>query len=372
LAGYFLQITRPGGLKIRVGKNQSIASMMQRHKVLIIEPSAVTRFVLQCMINADAGLNTVGIVSDPADAEKKMLLDDPDVIVLNLETPPMGGLTFLRNLMATRPKPIVIVSGDSPTARANAILALEYGALDIIQEPGLSSLENLAEASENVCQVIRNAAETKMNVPRPMPAAETSHAPFLCRTETKLSANFYVFGSSTGSSDLLREIVKSVQNTIPGCVVALHMPALFTRSLAERLSALSRLIVKEATNGEYIRDNQVLILPGDHYGVVKRDNEGYFIQLSRKEKINRRCPVDLLFTSAAEYARENATGILLTDVGDDGAKGLLALKQMGATTIAQNARFAVSGRANPAMELQGAQLVLNTDEIIRYINGAEG
>lgn len=283
--------------------------MMEPHKVLIIEASAVTRFVLQCMINADARLNAVSIVADPAGAEKKMLLVDPDVIVLNLETPRRDGLAFLRNLMATRPKPVVIVSGDNPAARANAILALEYGALDIILEPALSSLENLSEASGDVCQIIKTAAETKLSSPRPVPALETCGEPFVCRTETKLSTHFYVVGSSTGGSDLLREIFKSVQGTIPGCVVALHMPALFTRSLAERVSALSRLIVKEATNGEYIRDNQVLIIPGDHHGIIKRDNQGYFVQLSRKEKMNRRCPVDLLFTSAAEYARENATGI---------------------------------------------------------------
>ena len=371
-AGCFMGLQTRGHRYIGVG-TQINSGMMEPYKVLIIETSAVTRFVLQCMINADVRLNAVSIVADPLGAESKMLLLDPDVILLNLETPLGDGLAFLRNLMTTRPKPVVIVSGDDPTARAKAILALEYGALDVIQEPGLSSLENLSEASGNVCQIIRNAAETKLNSTRPMPALESCSEPFICRTETNLSSSFYVVGSSTGGSDLFREIFKSVENSVPGCVVALHMPALFTRSLAERLSALSRLVVKEATNGEYIRDNQVLIIPGDHYGTIKKDNQGYFVQLNRKEKMSRRCPVDLLFTSAAEYARENATGILLTGVGDDGVKGLLALKQMGATTIAQNAESStVFGMPKHAVELQSAQLVLNTDEIIRYINGIEG
>jgi two-component system chemotaxis response regulator CheB len=346
---------------------------MKMIKVFIIDDSALTRSVLQSIINAEAGMGVVGTAIDPIIAAKKIHQASPDVITLDLEMPRMDGLTFLRKLMATSPKPVVVISGNSPKASKNAIKALEYGAIEIIEKPDISSPEKLAHVSQAICNAIRTSAEAKIKKTRHSIAykEELMQVDGSGRyTAGDLSTHICAIGSSTGGPDLLREIFQSVQGNIPGCVVAQHMPALFTASFADRLNALSPVIVKEATHGEYIKNNQVLIIPGDYHGNIKKDNHGYYIHLSQDEKVNRHRPsVDVLFNSAAEVAGGKVTGIILTGMGDDGARGLLNLRKSGATTIAQDAASCVVyGMPKRAIEMDAAQIVLSPEEIIKHIN----
>jgi two-component system chemotaxis response regulator CheB len=347
---------------------------MSLTRVFIIDDSAVTRAVLQTIVNADPSMEVVGTAIDPIIAAKKIHQVNPDVITLDLEMPRMDGLTFLRKLMATSPKPVVVISGNSPKASKNAIQALELGALDIIEKPDVSTPEKLSEVSNDICQSIKTAAEAKLKFAKyDLSRQETSPpVPTINRITTsgKISTNICVIGSSTGGPDLLREIFQSIHNDIPGCVVAQHMPGLFTGSFAERLNSLCELTIKEAVNGDYIKNNQVLIIPGDYHGLIKKDSQGYYVQLNQEEKVNRHRPsVDVLFNSAAQAAGGKATGIILTGMGDDGARGLLALRQHGAVTIAQDAASCVVfGMPKRAIELQAAQEILSTEEIIRRMN----
>jgi two-component system chemotaxis response regulator CheB len=184
------------------------------------------------------------------------------------------------------------------------------------------------------------------------------------------SGKICVIGSSTGGPDALREIFESIDFDIPGCVVAQHMPANFTKSFAERLNGLSRLTIKEAQHGDLIKNNHVLIIPGNQHGMIRKCGEGYYLELNQEEKVNRHRPsVDVLFNSAAEVFGSSAMGVILTGMGDDGARGLLRMRQAGAFTIAQDeASCVVFGMPKRAIELGAAIEVLATDEIITRIN----
>ncbi|MEJ1239218.1 chemotaxis response regulator protein-glutamate methylesterase [Chryseolinea sp. T2] len=345
---------------------------MRMTKVMIIDDSALTRSVLQNIINADPGMQVVGTAIDPIIAAKKIGQVNPDVITLDLEMPRMDGLTFLRKLMLTSPRPVVVIAGNSTKSSHNAIKALEYGAIEIIEKPDISTPEKLSEVSGVICNAIKTASEATLPATRYTMSTETfaNESVREYSSAGDISNKLCVIGSSTGGPDLLREIFQSATGDLCGFIVAQHMPAMFTKSFADRLNTVSGLTIKEASSGDYIRNNQVLIIPGDHHGVIKRDSRGYYIQLNREEKVNRHRPsVDVLFNSAAQVAGGKATGILLTGMGDDGARGLLSLRQSGANTIAQSASSCVVfGMPKRAIELQAAQHILATHEIIKRIN----
>jgi two-component system chemotaxis response regulator CheB len=345
---------------------------MKRISVLIIDDSALTRSILRQIISADDSLEVVGTAVDPLIAAKRIQLLQPDVITLDLEMPRMDGLTFLKKLNANRPTPVVIISGNSPKSSKAAIEALDQGAIEIIEKPDLSTPEKLSDVAYEICTAIKAAAEAslkcdgakteKRNFFQPAPKITTS-------LSAEYSKAFYVIGSSTGGPDTLRRIFESVQSC-PGIVVAQHMPAMFTKSFAERMNAISPLLVREASNGDPIRDNQVLIIPGDYHGVIRQDEKGYYVLLSQHDKVNRHRPsVDVLFESAAEVAGSRVTGILLTGMGDDGARGLLKIMTKGGRTIAQSAASCiVFGMPRRAIELGAADKILSPSEIVNEIN----
>lgn len=343
-------------------------------KVFVIDDSALTRSVLQSIINADPSMEVVGTAIDPIIAAKKIYQSKPDVITLDLEMPRMDGLTFLRRLMENSPCPVVVISGKSPKASKSAIQALEYGALEIIEKPDLSTPEKLADVSDIIREAIRSAAGATLKKARnnstpqlmPLPPAGIAKN----QRGRSRSSKICVIGSSTGGPDALREIFQSVDGDIPGCVVAQHMPGNFTGSFAERLNGLSKLTIKEAKGGELITNNVVLIIPGNFHGVIRKCVEGYYLELNQDEKVNRHRPsVDVLFSSVAAIAGADAMGILLTGMGDDGARGLLKMRHAGALTIAQDASSCVVfGMPKRAIELNAALEVLSTDHIIKRIN----
>jgi two-component system chemotaxis response regulator CheB len=339
---------------------------MKPIKVLIIDDSALTRSILQRIINSDPELEVVGTAIDPIIAAKKIQLIKPDVITLDLEMPRMDGLTFLKKLNATSPTPVIVISGNSPRASRAAIDALDLGAIDIIEKPDLSTPEKLSEVAFEICSAIKAAAEASLHISAPK--TERTHPVVAVKSTVKNShhsSSFYVIGSSTGGPETLKQIFEALESC-PGVVVAQHMPAMFTKSFAERINSLSALEVKEACNGDYIRNNQVLIIPGDYHGVIRQDDKGYFVKLTRDEKVNRHRPsVDVLFESASEVAGSRVTGILLTGMGEDGARGLLKIRSNGGQTIAQSeATCVVYGMPKRAIELGAAVEILSPSGII--------
>ena len=344
---------------------------MKPIKVLIIDDSAMTRSILQHIINSDAGLEVVGTAMDPIIAAKKIQLVKPDVITLDLEMPRMDGLTFLKKLNASTPTPVIVISGNSPRASKAAIEALDLGAIDIIEKPDISTPEKLSQVAYEICTAIKAAAEASIRV-NEIKAAIVKP---VIRDKTDVacgdnSSAFYVVGSSTGGPETLRQIFESL-SACKGIVVAQHMPAMFTKSFAERLNSLCSVQVKEAADGDYIRDNQILIIPGDYHGVIRQNRSGYFVELTRDEKVNRHRPsVDVLFDSASDVAGARATGIILTGMGDDGARGLLKIRSNGGRTIAQSAASCVVfGMPKRAIELGAACDILSPVEIISEMTG---
>jgi two-component system chemotaxis response regulator CheB len=335
-------------------------------RVLIVDDSALTRSILTQIINSDIDLEVVGTAVDALVAAKKIQMLKPDVITLDLEMPRMDGLTFLKKLNVSSPTPVIIISGNSPKASRAAVEALDHGALEIIEKPDLSTPEKLSEVAYEICTAIKAAAEAAANCPKrkiaPAKPAVTRKSDN--GTTGYRSSTFCVIGSSTGGPDTLRSIIQALPSS-QGIVVAQHMPAMFTKSFAERINSLSALHVREACNGDYICNNQVLIIPGDYHGVIRHDDKGYFIMLNRSEKVNRHRPsVDVLFESAADAAGARVTGILLTGMGDDGSRGLLKIRQQGGHTIAQSAATCVVfGMPKRAIELGGAIEVLAPEEI---------
>jgi two-component system, chemotaxis family, protein-glutamate methylesterase/glutaminase len=345
---------------------------MRPIKVLIIDDSALTRSILHQIINSDSELEVVGTAMDPIIAAKKIQLIKPDVITLDLEMPRMDGLTFLKKLNASSPTPVIVISGNSPRASRAAIEALDEGAIEIIEKPDISTPEKLSEVAYQICTAIKAAAVASVKTAEGK--RKKVYEPFVIDKTKKgisseCSSSFHVVGSSTGGPDTLRQIFEAVTSS-SGIVVAQHMPAMFTKSFAERLNSLSSLLVKEATNGDYICNNQVLIIPGDYHGVIRKDDKGYFVALTRDEKVNRHRPsVDVLFESASQAAGARATGILLTGMGEDGAKGLLKIMLNGGRTIVQNAASCVVfGMPKRAIEWGAAEEVMSPSQIAERIN----
>lgn len=350
---------------------------MNKIKVLIIDDSALTRTILERIINTDAEIEVVGGATDPIVAAKKIQLLRPDVITLDIEMPRMNGLVFLKKLMNNSPLPVIIISGNSPKSSTNAIKALELGALEIIEKPDISTPEKLSDVSESICQAIKTSyAASPKNANKPQPAI-IPFSPIISNNSLAKSSKvtipsntFFVIGSSTGGPQVLRQIFTQLKASIPGIVVAQHMPAMFTKSFADRLDMESNIKVVEACNNERIVNGKAIIIPGDYHGYINQDKDGFFIELKKTKKVNHHRPsIDVLFDSAAKVAGKKASGIILTGMGGDGAKGLLQLYERGAITIAQDeASSVVFGMPKRAVDLGGARHVKSPTEIIQIIN----
>jgi len=351
---------------------------MTKIKVLVVDDSALTRSVLQKILSNAPDIEVVGTAMDPVIAARKIQQLRPDVVTLDLEMPRMDGLTFLRKLMKSSPMPVIVISGNSPKAGKNAIHALEYGAVEIIEKPDISTPEKLMNVSEAICESVRAAYETlgrsgyeKEHLVSSKPDFSTDITTFkTLPAEGNFSASFYVIGASTGGPDVLKAILRQLHPQSHGIVIAQHMPALFTKSFAERLDIISQISVKEAENGEYIEDGKVLIIPGNYHGRIVQDSKGYYLKLDQTEKVNRHRPsVDVLFSTAADSAGSNVSGFLLTGMGEDGVAGLLELQQKGASTIAQDeASSVVYGMPKRAVERGAAMYSLTPAQMVELIN----
>jgi two-component system chemotaxis response regulator CheB len=334
-------------------------------KVLVVDDSAVVRQVMTAVLSQEAGMD-VAVAADPIIAIQKIQRTRPDVIVLDLEMPRMHGLDFLRKIMTEDPLPVVVCSALTGTGTQAALRALEEGAVEIVTKPRLGVHEFLHESAVQLIDTVRGAAEARV-VPRRHPPARKSpprlnaDAVLPARPPRHLPAakeTVVAVGASTGGTEALRVLLQALPPDTPPFVIVQHMPAHFTAAFAERLNQICRVEVKEAADGDQILTGRALIAPGDRHLIVGR---GRRVRTVDGPLVSRHRPsVDVLFRSVAQFAGSNAVGVLMTGMGDDGAAGLLEMKQSGASTIVQDeGSCVVFGMPQAAIALGAADVVVS-------------
>jgi len=341
----------------------------KRLKTLIVDDSAVVRQVLTEILGSDPDIEVIGAVANPFLAVDRMAENAPDVIVLDIEMPRMDGLTFLKKIMTQHPIPVVICSSLAGPGEETTFRALELGAVDIITKPQVGTREFLAESKIRVCDAVKAAAKAKIGkiIPRERLVKHTADVilPAKKVALTKTTDRVVVIGASTGGTEALKELITNLPLDCPGVAIVQHMPEHFTASFARRLNDLSCVTVKEAENGDSMLRGQVLIAPGNKHMLLKLSGARYFVEIRDGPLVSRHRPsVDVLFRSSARYAGKNAVGVILTGMGDDGARGLLEMREAGARTIAQDEKTSVVfGMPNEAIKLDAAEFVLPLNQI---------
>jgi len=344
-------------------------------KVLIVDDSASVRQTLADVLNSDPDIEVIGTASDPFVAARRMQERVPDVITLDVEMPRMDGITFLRKLMAQHPIPVVMCSSLTGEGTETLMLALGAGAVDVILKPRIDTRQNLLEAGVRICETVKGAAAARVR-------QRVADAPRTLAVEKKLTADAMMppprggamarttekvvcIGASTGGTQSLQAVLEALPVDVPGIVIVQHMPEKFTEAFARRLDGLCAVEVKEAADGDTVLRGRVLIAPGNHHMLLRRSGARYYVEVKDGPLVSRHRPsVDVLFRSAAQYAGANAVGIIMTGMGDDGANGLLEMRQAGALTIAQDeASCVVFGMPKEAIARGAADRVVSLADI---------
>lgn len=329
---------------------------MGKIRVLVVDDSLMFRSILVRYLNAHPDLEVVAEANDPFEARDAIIECKPDVMTLDIELPKMDGIEFLRKLMPQYPLRTVVIS----TLSDRVFDALKAGAVDFVAKPRINSPTQLDDFVKNeLPEKIKAAAQARL---RDSYGALHSHVSSTRNNTSVISADvsdyIIAIGASTGGTEATTEVLKGFGPDLPGIVITQHMPAGFTEMYANRLNQKfgRNFEVREARHGDFVRPGVVLIAPGgdSHMRVIKNGSE-YQISLKKDDKVNGHCPsVDVLFNSVAEAARDKAIGIILTGMGGDGAKGLLAMKKAGAVTIGQDeSTCVVYGMPRVAYELGG-------------------
>jgi two-component system chemotaxis response regulator CheB len=330
--------------------------MPPRIKVLIVDDSAVARQLLSNHLARDPALEVIGTAPDPYLAWQKIRTLEPDVLTLDVEMPRMDGLTFLDKLMRRRPMPVVMVSSLTEAGCTTTLRALELGAIDFVTKPPVGLRERFPELAAELTEKVKAAAGARLRRPQPPSLARPLPASRTLRTTQRLIA----IGASTGGTEAIREFLTALPADAPAVLIVQHMPEKFTRAFADRLDGLCAVRVKEASDGDRALAGHVLIAPGNRHMRLVRDGTTYLVRLADDPPVNRHRPsVDVLFHSCASVAGANAVGVLMTGMGDDGARGLLAMRRAGAATLAQDeASCVVFGMPRTAIELGAAEHVV--------------
>ncbi|MFO7863150.1 MAG: chemotaxis response regulator protein-glutamate methylesterase [Salinivirgaceae bacterium] len=357
---------------------------MSKIKVLVVDDSAIVRQTLTEILNADHDIEVIAVASDPYYAAKKIQKEIPDVITLDVEMPRMDGLTFLRKIMTQHPIPVIIISSLTAKGTETAIKALEYGAVDIITKPNMSTKDFFKESSMKICDAVKGAARAKVNrksikaikeVQKPIQgvtpklSADAVLQRRMGRSMLETTDIVIAVGASTGGTEALREFLMALPPDSPGIVIVQHMPEHFTRSFAERLDELCHISVKEAAENDTVIRGRALIAPGNHHLLVKRSGARYYVTINNGPLVNRHRPsVDVLFRSTSQYVGKNAIGIIMTGMGDDGAQGLLEMREVGAITVAQDEKSCVVfGMPKEAIARGAAQHVMPLNQMAGFV-----
>jgi two-component system, chemotaxis family, protein-glutamate methylesterase/glutaminase len=344
-------------------------------KVLIVDDSAVVRQMLTHILSLDKKIEVIGTASDPFIAASKIKKEVPDVITLDVEMPRMDGLTFLKKIMMQHPIPVVIISSLAEKAAETSLLALEYGAVDIITKQQLNIRDFFEDNRIKICDIVKGAAHARINRRESFKAFEPKlSADAVIQHSTRSSMikttdKVVAVGASTGGTEAIRELLSSLPIDCPGLLIVQHMPEHFTRSFASRLNETCTISVKEAENGDSIIKGRALIAPGNQHMLLNRSGARYFVELKDGPLVNRHKPsVDVLFRSVALYAGKNAIGVIMTGMGSDGANGLLEMKEAGAYTIAQDEKSCVVfGMPKEAIKINAADKVIPLNKIASSI-----
>jgi two-component system, chemotaxis family, protein-glutamate methylesterase/glutaminase len=322
--------------------------MFNKVRVLIVDDSAVVRNILTKGLSKDERLEIVGSAVDPYNARDLIVQLKPDVITLDLEMPKMDGLEFINILMKHWPIPIIVVSSLVEGNCEISIKALEMGALEIFPKPQADVVSRLPLLMAELAELVYNAASARFS------SQKTTIVKTKNLTLNKKTDKVIAIGASTGGTEAIKIILEVMPSSISGIIIVQHMPEGFTKSYADRLNSIcSNIDVEEAKNGDFLRQGLALIAPGNKHMLLKKYDAKYYVQIKQGPKVNRHRPsVDVLFHSVAESAGKNSVGALLTGMGADGAKGLLAMKETGAQTIAQDENTCVIyGMPREAIEI---------------------
>lgn len=384
--------------------------MSGKINVMIVDDSAVVRHTLTRLFEESSEFEVVATAADPYIAAKKLTTVVPDVITLDIEMPRMDGLSFLRRLMKQHPLPVVICSSMAESGSANALTALEYGAVEIVEKPKMGTKEFLEESRVRVYDAVRAAYEARFGLqkisgstrgaataetgapPRRVPAAPGAANPVERRASerdsqyTRHSADVILpppdgrrvpettekivcIGASTGGTEALREVLESMPLNAPGIVIVQHMPEKFTAAFARRLDSLCEITVKEAENNDTVLTGRALIAPGNKHLLLRRSGARFFVEVRDGPLVSRHRPsVDVLFRSAAGAAGSNAIGVIMTGMGDDGARGMKEMHDAGAWTIAQDeASCVVYGMPQEAVKRDAVDKIVSLGRIAETV-----
>jgi two-component system, chemotaxis family, protein-glutamate methylesterase/glutaminase len=353
---------------------------MSRIKVMVVDDSAVVRQVLVELLGSDPGIEVIAAVADPLFAMQRMKMQWPDVILLDVEMPRMDGVTFLRKLMQEHPTPVVICSTLTEAGAPTTIEALAAGAVTAITKPKVGLKQFLSEAVHELTSAIRMAARANVGRLAARAARTPTHGapevkrknsadviltPAGDRAMTRTTEHVVAIGCSTGGTQALQHVLAALPSICPAVVIVQHMPPTFTAAFAKRLDGLCEITVKEAQNNDRVVPGRALIAPGGKHLLIQRSGAQYFVEVRDGPPVNRHCPsVDVLFRSAAKAAGPNALGIIMTGMGDDGARGLKEMRNAGAHTIAQDEHSCVVfGMPKEAIRMEAVERIMPLEDL---------
>jgi two-component system chemotaxis response regulator CheB len=359
----------------------------KKTRVLIVDDSASVRQTLTAVLGRDPDIEVIGAASDPFIAAKRIRDEIPDVITLDVEMPQMDGITFLRKLMSQHPIPVVMCSSLTEEGSQTLLQALEAGAVDVILKPKIGAADHLAEIGDQICNVVKAAANARLGNhrrnrllaaaqpinPQARLTADAVLPPPSGRAMAKTTEMVVCVGASTGGTEALREMLEKLPANAPGMVIVQHMPEKFTAAFASRLNTLCEVEVKEAADGDPVLRGHVLIAPGGLHTLLERRGARYHVSVREGPLVSRHRPsVDVLFRSAARSAGANAMGVIMTGMGDDGARGMEEMHQAGAFTVAQDeATSVVFGMPKEAIGRGGVDRIAPLDNLAREIMAAQ-
>jgi len=338
----------------------------RRIRVLVVDDSVVFREVLSKGISSDPNIEVVATASDAFDAREKIIKFDPDVMTCDIEMPKMNGIEFIKRLMPQHPLPVVVVS----TVSDAVFNAMKAGAVDFVTKPDMQSVKSVeAFINELIVKIkiasVANVSHYRMN----KNLKESNRTDALAGSKSDTKIKLIAIGASTGGTEAIYNVLKSLPHEIPGIVIVQHIPPVFSGMFANRLNNALKFQVKEARSGDYIEKGQVLIAPGDNHMRIRKVGNRLKTEVFKGEKYNGHCPsIDILFESVAQVCGSNAIGVILTGMGYDGAKGLLSMRKNGARTICQDEKSSVVyGMPKVAYNIGAAEKQVSLDKIPQMI-----
>ena len=354
--------------------------MNKKIKVMVVDDSAVVRQVAKEVLGKDPDIDVIGAASDPLFALEAMKKNWPDVIVLDVEMPRMDGITFLKKIMAEHPTPVVICSTLTEKGASTTMEAMAAGAVNIITKPKMGLKQFLEDSSSDMLSAVKAAALA--NVRRLSPSGASLAPPPKLSTDAMLAAKaasttamaattdrIVAIGTSTGGTQALEAVLTKLPAVCTGMVIVQHMPEKFTAMFAQRLNGLCQVEVKEAQNGDRVTAGRALIAPGGKHMMLKRSGAQYYVEVAGGPLVDRHKPsVDVLFRSVAQVAGKNALGVIMTGMGDDGARGMKEMHTAGAQTVAEDeSTCVVFGMPKEAIKLGGVEKIVPLDRIAQEI-----